>query len=331
MSEIAIYSGHTIIYWSAIIITLGIAAGFCLSYALYTANGGRGSAMWVMLPIALILSVILCRFIHWYCHAEQYPGMIKAITDYSSGGYCLPGMFIGIFLAGMIVKALHLTDSASALFDAMAPGTALCIAFIRLSSLFNSSCRSTIIIQSPHFKHLPVGIAVPTSTGLIEYRFATFFIQFLIMMLMTVFLVVFYCRRNKVSMRWGVQRGHIAIIAMALYGAVEVVLDSTRYDSSFFRLNGFISLVQIVSAVTLLAALVYYSIASIKGRGFKFYHILFWLVFIGGLALVGYFEYLVQRHGNWYIKCYTVMSIGALLMFASTFATYLTVCEKEEE
>ena len=330
MSEIAIYSGHTIIYWSAIIITLGVAAGFCLSYALYTANGGKGSAMWVMLPIALFLSVLLCRFIHWYCHAEQYPGMLKAITDYSNGGYCLPGMFIGIFLAGLIVKALHLTDSAAGLYDAMAPGTALCIAFIRLSSLFNTSCRSTIIIQNPIFKHLPVGIAVPTSTGLIEYRFATFFIQFMIMMLMTVVLVVFYCRRNKISMGWGVQRGHIAIVALALYGAVEVVLDSTRYDSSFFRLNGFISLVQIVSAVTLLAALVYYSIASIKTRGFKFYHIIIWLVFAGGLALVGYFEYLVQRHGDWYIKCYTVMSIGAILMFASSYTAYLTVCEKEE-
>ncbi len=330
MSEIAIYSGNTIIYWSAIIITLGIAAGFCLSYSLYTANGGRGAAMWVMLPIALFLSVLFCRFIHWYCHAEQYPGMFKAITDYSNGGYCLPGMFIGIFLAGIIVKSLHITRSASGLFDALAPGTALCIAFIRLSSLFNSSCRSTIIIQNTKFQHLPIGIAVPTSTGLIEYRFATFFIQFLIMMLITVFLVVFYGRRNKVPMLWGLQKGHTAIIFMALYGAVEVVLDSTRYDSSFFRLNGFISLVQIVSALALLAALVYYSVASLKARGFKFYHVIIWLVFLGGLALVGYFEYLVQRHGNWYIKCYTVMSLGAVLMFASSFVAYFTVCEKKE-
>lgn len=329
MNEIAIYSGSTIIYWSAVIITLGIVAGFCLSYALYTANGGRKAAMWVMLPIALFLSVLFCRFIHWYCHAEQYPGMIKAITDYSNGGYCLPGMFIGIFLAGLIVKALHLTDSASEIYDAMAPGTALTIALIRLSSLFNSSCRSTIIIKNPIFRHLPVGIAVPTSTGLIEYRFATFFIQFILMMLMTGFITVLYCRRHKIPMRWGIQRGNIAIIFLALYGAVEVVLDSTRYDSSFFRLNGFISLVQIVSAVCLLAALVYYSVASIKARGFKFYHVLIWLVFAGGLALVGYFEYLVQRHGDWYIKCYTVMSIGAVLMFISGYITYLTVCDKD--
>ena len=36
MSGIAIYTGSTVIYWSGIIIALGAAACFALSYALYT-------------------------------------------------------------------------------------------------------------------------------------------------------------------------------------------------------------------------------------------------------------------------------------------------------
>ena len=331
MSEIAIFSGSTLIYWSSIIIALGVAAGFCLSYGLYTSHKGRGTAMWVFFPVAVLLSVLFCRFIHWYCHAEQYTGFLAAMTDYSNGGYCLPGLLLGVLLAGLIVKALHLCNSSAALFDAVAPGLALSIAFIRLSALFNSSTRSTIIITNPKFQHLPIGVAVPTSTGLIEYRFATFFIQFILMMILAVILVVFYCRRNDIPMKRGLQHGQTCLFFLIIFNATEIVLDSTRYDSSFLRLNGFVSLVQIIGALSLLGILVYYSINSIKSNGFKFYHPLLWIVFLVGVGLTGYFEYLVQRHGSWYIKCYTVMTIGCTLMAISDYVAYLTVCSKERE
>ncbi len=329
MSEIAIFSGSTIIYWSAIIIALGVASGFCLSYALYTAHNGKAAAMWVFFPIAVFLSVLFCRFIHWYCHAEQYAGFFSAITDYSNGGYCLPGMFLGILIAGLIVKALHLCDSSAALFDAIAPGAALSIALIRLSAFFNASTRSTIIITNPKFQHLPLGVAVPTSTGLIEYRFATFFIQFILMMILAVVLVFFYCRRHDIPMKRGLQNGQTCFVFMIFFSATEVVLDSTRYDSSFLRLNGFVSLVQIIGALTLLGILIYFSINSVKANGFKFYHPILWVVFLVGVGLTGYFEYLVQRHGSWYLKCYTVMSIGCALMAAADYFSYLSVCSKE--
>ena len=330
MSEIAIYSGSTVIYWSSIIIALGIAAWFCLSYALYTANGGRGAAMWIFLPIAVLLSVFFSRFLHWYCHSEMYSGMLSAITDFSYGGYCLPGMLLGIFLAGMIVKALHLIPSAGDFFDALSPGAALGIALIRLSAFFNSSCRSTIIITDPRFQHLPLGIAVPTSTGLIEYRFATFFVQFLLMLILAVFLFVFYCRRHDIPMKRGLQRGNTALIFLLFYNAMEIVMDSTRYDSSFFRLNGFVSVVQIVGALTVGGILIYYSINSVKANGFKFYHPLIWIGFAAGLGLTGYFEYLVQRHGSWFLKCYAVMTLGCILMSAAAYVSYLTVCIKKK-
>lgn len=330
MSEIAIYSGNTIIYWSSIVIVLGIAAGFCLSYSLYTANGGRASAMWVFLPIAIILCVFFSRFVHWYTHAEQYAGLFKALTDYSIGSYLMPGVIIGILVSALIVKALHLCPSASELLDALAPGSALGIGIIRLSALFNTSCRSSIIITNPKFQHLPIGIAVPSSTGVIEYRYATFFTQFILMMLLCIFLVIFYQKRHSIPMKRGTQRGNVALIFMLFFSACEIVPDSTRYDPSFFRLNGFVSLVIILSAVTMLTVLLYYSINSVKANGFKFYHPVIWLVFAIGVTLVGYFEYLVQRHGDWYLKCYTFMSIGCILMALSAYFSYLSLCEKEE-
>lgn len=63
MNPIAISTGSTVIYWSAVVIALGIAAGFALSYSLYISHGGRSAAMWLLLPLALLFSVPLCRAI----------------------------------------------------------------------------------------------------------------------------------------------------------------------------------------------------------------------------------------------------------------------------
>ena len=144
MNPIAISIGTDAIYYSAIVISLGIAACFCISYSLYTTYAGNGRALWVLLPIATVFSLLLCRFLHWYCHAEQYSGLVGALLDYSGGGYVLPGALLGTWLAARLVKRLGFTDSVERLLDAVAPGAALGIAFIRLSALFNNSCRTKL-------------------------------------------------------------------------------------------------------------------------------------------------------------------------------------------
>jgi hypothetical protein len=49
-----------------------------------------------------------------------------------------------------------------------------------------------------------------------------------------------------------------------------------------------------------------------------------------GLCFAGFSEYLVQRHGNWQLGCYTLMSIGALILIVSTLAVYRPVWESGE-
>lgn len=331
MNPIAIYSGSTVIYWSAIIICLGAAAWFCLSYSVYTAHGGHGAAMWLFMPIAVLLSVLFSRFIHWYCHSEQYISFLQAMTDYSSGGYCLPGMLLGVSLAALLVGKLGFAGSTAELFDALAPGAALGIALIRLSAFFNGSCRSTIIINTLKFQHLPIGSGVSTSSGGMEYRFATFFVQFLLMLLLTVLVLVFYYKRHKVPMKRGLPAGHTAMLFLVFYSAIELVLDSTRYDSSFLRLNGFVSFVQIVSALSILGVLIYYSIHSVKANGLRFYHWVLWIGFLVTVGATGMLEYLVQRYGGWYMMCYSFMSLSCLLMAIVVYIMYLTVCKRPWE
>ena len=62
MNEIAVFTGNITIYWSAVVITLGIAAGLCLSLALYPMDHRHNTAVWVFFPIALALSVLPWSF-----------------------------------------------------------------------------------------------------------------------------------------------------------------------------------------------------------------------------------------------------------------------------
>lgn len=328
--NIAIYTGEFSVYWSSILICLAVIAWFFLSLAVY-APRGRASALWVFLPIGTVLSLLLSRLIHWYCHAENYGSLKAAFTDFSLGSYCLPGVLLGVTLAVLLVRLLHLSDSAGRMFDALAPGAALGFALIRLSALFNNSCRGKIVITNPAYQRLPIAAAYKTAAGVADYRFATFFVHFLLLLLLAGLLLCFYYKRGRRPMKSGPRCGHTALLFLLLYSATEIVLDSTRYDSSFLRSNGFVSLVQILSALSVLGVLVFYSVHSVRANGLHFYHFPLWLGFLASVGVAGYMEYLVQRHGDWYLKCYGAMSGCCLLMCLIVYIMYLTVCQKRRQ
>lgn len=329
MNPVAIYVGSTMIYWSSIIIGLGIASCFFLALALYSSYAGTGRPMWMLLPFAVLFSVLLSRLIHWYCHIEQYSGFFSALTDYSAGGYCLPGAILGTILAAYLVGALGFTDNVPRLLDAIAPGAALGIAFIRLSALFNNSCRSKITVKNPLLQRLPLASPV-YSNDLTDYRFATFFVQFIIMMILFVIIFRFYLERRNRPMKGGMSRdGHTARVFLLFYSAIEVVMDSTRYDSSFMHFNGFVSIVQIVAGVCILAIFVYYTIMAARVNGRRFRQFALWFLFLLGLAGAGISEYMVQRHGDWYLGCYAAMSLCVALLSGAVYSMYASCCKKK--
>lgn len=338
MNPIAINIGTTVIYWNTIIITLGLASCFMLSLALYGANNGRGAAMWVMFPLAVLFSVLFSRFLHWYCHEEQYVSLTKCLSDYSNGSFCLPGVLFGTWLGAYLSRCMGFTDKTSRLLDCAAPGVTLLIAFVRLSQLFTDSCRGKIVITDPKLRRLPLAVGVRTGTGETEYVFATFFILFLVMLVLFVGLMRFYVRRNNWPMKNGCSTtGHTARMFLLFYSAAELFLDSTRNDSSFIHFRfltflnkfaSFISLVQIVAAVSILCVLIYYSKRSVRVNGLRFRHWLLWVAYVGTLAAVGVNEYLVQRYADRYMSCYGIMSVSCLLMAIDVYIMYRTTCRK---
>lgn len=332
MSEIAICVGNVVIYWSSIIIFLGVAVTFAFAYSLYLANGGKRAAMWAMLPVAIVLGVVLSRLIHWYCHAEQYTGMVGALTDFGSGDYCMPGAFFGAVIAVLLVKGLRLTESAGKMFDCLAPAATLGVAVIRLSALFNVSCRGKIQVNTPSLQRLPLASPVTTANGTVEYRLATFFIEFIVMLVL--FLIVMHLfnkRRNWPTKGDMPVHGNVALLYLAFYGATQVILDSTRYDSSFLPANGFISLVMILGAAALVGVMVYFTVWSVKLNGFAVKHAVLWVLFVAAAGGAGFMEYLVQRYGNMYLPVYAGMSALLLTMCILVNVMYRTVCLTGEE
>ncbi len=328
-NPIAIYSGDIVLYWSAIIIALGMLAALLMTLSLQRTDRNPGFVVYLMIALTVIFSVPLCRLLHWYCHAEQYGSLAAAMTDYSSGSYVLAGALLGGWIAAWLATRMD-RQSCASLLDAFAPGAALAIAFIRLSSLFNSSCRSKIAVITPLLQRLPLASPITNSAGGLEYRFATFFIHFLVMLLICHWLLRFFCARRKQPMCSGAQEGNVARMFLLLYSASELVLDSTRYDSSFLPINGFVSFVQIVAAVSIFAILIYYTVHSVRANGRHLFQLLIWIGWFGCVGGVGITEYLVQRHGDWYLSCYASMGFCCLLMTVLVYRMYKSCCEETD-
>ena len=183
----------------------------------------------------------------------------------------------------------------------------------RLASLFNSSDRGVILegIQTLPLVY-PAANAV---TGELEYRLATFMLQAMVAGAIFLALLVFYLVGQK---KRNLKDGDTALLFLSAYGASQVLLDSTRYDSLFLRSNGFISVVQILGAVALVAALVVFSVRMVKALGWKKWFLGLWLLALAFIGGAGYMEYHVQRHGDQFVFAYTVMGICLVCVVALT-------------
>lgn len=307
MDKLAFISGESFIYWNSIVYTLAAATAICFFLAFYIGKCGNAVAGFAVVPMSIFLGLIAARFFHWYCQADSYESFLTAMTDYTSGGYALMGVFLGCFLSACLLRLIRLERSLPEMLDAMAISACAGIAVGRLASLFNSSDRGQVLAN---FQSLPFAYPVTNAvSGAVEYRLATFMLQSLVALLLFVGLSLFYIRGNKCGK---LRDGDTSLIFIMLYGASQVVLDSTRYDSLFFRSNGFVSVVQVLGALGLGLAILVFSKRMVKYWGLKFWQFLLWMLIAAGIGCGGFMEYYVQRRGNEAAFAYSVMS-GCLL------------------
>lgn len=302
MDKIAYIAGEQVIYWNSIVLTLAAATAVFFFLAFYIGKCGNAVAAFVAVPMCIASGIVLARFVHWYSRADSYAGFGAAMTDYTSGGYALLGVFVGCLLTAALLRAVFLHRNLPEMLDCMAIAGLAGIAVGRLASFFNASDRGNIL-EKLHF--LPFSWPVTnTVSGVTEYRLATFLLQSAVALVLFVILAVFYIRgRNR-----GLRDGDACLIFLLVYGASQVVLDSTRYDSLFFRSNGFVSIVQVFAALALGFAIVMFSVRMVKARGFKFWMVPLWLVMAAFIGGAGFMEYYVQRRGNEAVFAYSVMT-----------------------
>ncbi len=331
MNQIAIYYDNTIICWSSIVITAAIIVGSLLGMAFYSARNKYSFAGWLYIPLSTCASLYLSRIIHWYCHMEQYTDLRTAITRFDTGDYCMLGVLIATWLVAVIMKLFHLVPNANNILDAFAPGLAFVIGIIRLSSIYNNSCRGKILINNPAFWHLPIADGAVDASGNMQYRLATYFISFIVMMIITVLVTIFSLTTKKKKS----SKGHIYKMFLLLYSASEIVIDSTRYDASHLFFSGeklaslnkgasFMGLSQFAGAICLIYLFIYYISRSIKANGKNVNQFVLIGVYIIGFVIAGLSEYLVQRYGSMYLTYYSTQIFGVFLVVASTFAAYRT-------
>ena len=303
MDKLAWISGESFIYWNSIVYTLAAATAIAFFLAFYIGKCGNAVAGFAAVPLSIALSLVSARFFHWYCRADSYESFAAAMTDYSSGGYALMGVFLGCFLAAAILRLLFLHRSLPKMLDCMAISGCAGIAVGRMASFFNSSDRGQVI---ENLKSLPFVYPVTNAvSGALEYRLATFVLQSMVALLLFAGLGLFFIRGSK---RGDLKDGDTCLIFLLIYGASQVVLDSTRYDSLFFRSNGFVSVVQVLGALGLALAIVLFSRRMVKAWGFRFWQILLWIPITAGIGCGGFMEYYVQRRGNEAAFAYSVMS-----------------------
>lgn len=310
--KIAFLAEGQLIYWRSIIIAFAVLTAILAAVAMRLWQKKSLSALLIALPVAIIFSIACARFIDWYCRFESYESLGAAMLDLTGGGYSLMGVFIGTIAACGLVRLLRVTGDLPALLDCLTPAAALGIAVGRFSELFSAADRGKFLVETPSLQRLPIGSAVTnTISGAVEWRFATFCAQAIWCALLLLILAVYWAvvRRRK--------NGDAFLLFMLLYSLGQILLDSTRYDALFLRSNGFVSLEQIVCAVTVAAIITLWSVKSIRTGGFRSALVLLWVLALLGLGLVGGAEWFVQRKRDQFALAYSAMSLGLFMVFTA--------------
>ena len=310
MEKVAFINGGTFIYWSSIVLTIAVIAAITCFAGIYLWKSKNGMALSLTVPVAILLSVAIARWVHWYCLTDSYESLAKAMTDYTWGGYALMGAFIGCLLTACFMRLICVSKNLPEMLDCMCLAGGVGIAVGRLSSLFNASDRGQIVADTVG---LPFAYPVTNAvSGVAENRLATFMLQSIstgvIVALLLLYVITCVLRKKKL------RDGDVTLLFLLLYGTCQIILDSTRYDSLFMRSNGFISIVQILGLVAVLVAIITFSVRAVMARGFQWYFAALWLLQLAVMGGAGYMEYYVQRHGDQAAFAYRNMGICLAVM-----------------
>lgn len=307
MNQIALILNNSTIYWYSVVMALAVLSGICFFMACcrHAEISSLYAASTVLL--SLVLSMLLARLMYWYSRSDSFQTLSQALTTPANGSMTLTGAFFGCGLATLLMGKL--SGKLLRLMDCMSIAGCGAIALGRLGNFFTASDRGQMMTE---MTSLPWAYPVMNATsGMPEYRLATFLLQAMVAGVLFLVLARLFFKKQDIP------HGDVAFLFLMVYCASQVLLDSTRYDSLYFRSNGFVSVVQVFSAIVLAGCIFLFSVRAVKAQGFKKWMPLCWLTIASLFGIAGYMEYYVQRHGKLALFSYMVMEhclIGILVL-----------------
>lgn len=307
MNQAAFILENTTLYWYSIILALAVTASVCFFMACCSHSG-------VPLPwaaatafVSLFLSLVLSRLVFWYCRADSFQNLRQALTAPSSESLALAGAFLGCGLTALILG--RFAGGVKKLLDCMCVAGTCGICLGRLGNFFTAADRGQILTE---MTFLPWACPIINATsGEPEYRLATFLFQAVIA---GALFLVLSCLFFSSRFRKRLSDGKLTLLFFMVYGASQVILDSTRYDSLYLRSNGFVSMVQILAAIALGGSIILCSIGAVKTSGFQKWMAFSWVGIAALFGLAGYMEYYVQRHGRQAFFAYDIMEHSLVII-----------------
>lgn len=200
MYKIAFIYGDIPIYWDSIILALAELTGIILFLAAYFRKGKNMTGALVACPVSIMLALILSRLTHWFFRPDTYGSFAAAMTNFFGPGHALMGAFAGCFLAACLLKLMNTIESLGAMLDCMSFGGCAAIALGRLSCFFTPDDRGSLLegMESQPWTFPTLN----ATSGVLEYRFATFLFQSVTAgIIFAVLLVLFLNRRKNSSAR----------------------------------------------------------------------------------------------------------------------------------
>lgn len=299
MNPVAAILDSIVLYRYSLILALASAAGICffLSCCAHMQIPFQKASAAVLK--AVILSLPLARLVYWYGRPDHFSSFIQVLSSPDTECFALAGVLAGCFLSAVIIGG---PDCRKRMLDCMSVSGCFAIALGRLGSFFTDTDRGQIMTR---FTALPWAYPVATVSGQLEYRFATFLFQAAAAALLGILLFTIFWRKRY-------RQGDLFLLFTLCYSASQVILDSTRYDSLYLRSNGFISMVQVFSAIALVAVLIILCIRTKKTLGFRGWMVPLWVSLAALFGCAGYMEYYVQRHGREAAFSYSIMGLCLL-------------------
>lgn len=293
MGQVAAILDSVILYRYSLVLALAAAAGVCFFLACCSHERISGSRAAGAALTAVVLSLPLARLVYWYGRPDRFDSLSEALTSLSTADFALAGVFAGCALTALLLGG---QGGRRKMLDCMSVAGCGAISLGRLGCFFTAADRGMVMAR---LTGLPFAYPVANASGQLEYRFATFLFQAVTAAALAVFLTVVFCKKKR--------PGDVTLLFLLIYSASQVILDSTRYDSLYLQSNGFVSLVQILSAVALVLVLVLLSVRAVRLRGWKGWMIPTWIALAALLGGTGYMEYYVQRHGREAAFSYSIM------------------------